>query len=224
MQVAIIFQSVPDEEKTQRLALAVFVVERLVVLSGAFQKTPHHIQRLTAEQMVDFRVPKSSTDPRGNQVFSPRHTARDCRRSSAVSLAGNLMINVPASYVAIQAVLSLCALRRTSGIVMDSCDGVTRTVPFRVTVCMRQAHCALSHSLDNQYRLLDPIVDAPGFFVAYSTHKIKRWIRYSQCVHAHFDHAPSCCIMHLCSKRLGRKWNRASGKFSFLDGCRQRDV
>ena len=112
----------PTKKRTQRLALAVFVVERLVVLSDAFQKTPHHIQRLTAEQMVDVRVPKSSTDPRGNQLFSPRRTARDCRRSSAVSLAGNLMINVPASYVAILAVLSLCALRRTSGIVMDSFD------------------------------------------------------------------------------------------------------
>merc|ERR1719265_3081622 len=37
--------------------------------------------------------------------------------------------NVPAMYVAIQAVLSLYASGRTTGIVMDSGDGVSHTVP-----------------------------------------------------------------------------------------------
>jgi actin beta/gamma 1 len=40
------------------------------------------------------------------------------------------MFNVPAMYVAIQAVLSLYASGRTTGVVMDSGDGVTHTVPI----------------------------------------------------------------------------------------------
>merc|ERR550514_1085348 len=38
--------------------------------------------------------------------------------------------NVPAMYVAIQAVLSLYASGRTTGVVMDSGDGVSHTVPI----------------------------------------------------------------------------------------------
>lgn len=38
--------------------------------------------------------------------------------------------NMPAMYVAIQAVLSLYAAGRTTGMVLDSGDGVSHTVPI----------------------------------------------------------------------------------------------
>jgi actin len=38
--------------------------------------------------------------------------------------------NIPAMYVAIQGVLSLYASGRTNGIVLDSGDGVSQTVPI----------------------------------------------------------------------------------------------
>jgi len=44
--------------------------------------------------------------------------------------------NTPAIYVAIQAVLSLYASGRTTGIVLDSGDGVSHTVPlFEGNLC-----------------------------------------------------------------------------------------
>jgi actin beta/gamma 1 len=51
--------------------------------------------------------------------------------------------NVPAMYVAIQAVLSLYASGRTTGIVMDSGDGVTHTIPIYEGYALPFAMCRL---------------------------------------------------------------------------------
>ena len=57
---------------------------------------------------------------------APLNPVINRERSGEVFFEG---FNVPALYVALQAILSLFASGRTTGIVLDSGDGVTHTVP-----------------------------------------------------------------------------------------------
>merc|ERR1712232_1540325 len=49
------------------------------------------------------------------------------------------VFNVPAMYISIQAVLALYASGRTTGLVMDSGDGVSHTVPIYEGYCLPHA-------------------------------------------------------------------------------------
>ncbi|VDO99597.1 unnamed protein product [Heligmosomoides polygyrus] len=78
--------------------------------------------------------------------------------------------NTPAMYVAIQAVLSLYASGRTTGVVLDSGDGVTHTVPiYEEKLCyvaldfeQEMATAASSSSLEKSYELPDGQVITVG--------------------------------------------------------------
>jgi len=85
--------------------------------------------KLSYDTSADFlKMMNSMSDKNKNK--KPKAQAAGSKKPSRWSTFMFETFNTPAMYVAIQAVLSLYASGRTTGIVMDSGDGVTHTVPI----------------------------------------------------------------------------------------------